>query len=57
MRVGGRGELVRVDAAAALLALLGHLPHVEDELALAEQRAVVDQQQVDVVQKTTLGLS
>lgn len=56
--VGGRGELVCVDAAAAaLLALLWHLPHVEDELALAQQRAVVYQQQVDVVQKTALCLS
>lgn len=38
VRVGGRGELVGVDAAAAaaaLFALLRHLPHVEDELALA----------------------
>lgn len=35
--VSGRGELVCVDAAAALLALLWHLPHVEDELALTEQ--------------------
>lgn len=56
VRVGGRGELVRVDATAAVLALLRHFPHVEDELALAEQGAVVDQQQVDVIQKATLGL-
>lgn len=57
VRVGGRGELVRVDAAAALLALLRHFPHVEDELALAQQGAVVDQQQVDVVQEAAFGLS
>lgn len=57
VRVRGRGELVGVDAAAALLALLRHFPHVEDELALAEQGAVVDQEQVDVVQETTLGPS
>lgn len=59
VRVGGRGELVGIDAAAAaaLLALLGHLPHVEDELALAEEGAVVDQQQVDIVQQAALGLA
>lgn len=56
VRVGGRGELVGVDAAAALFALLGHLPHVEDKLALAQEGAVVDQQQVDVVQEAALGL-
>lgn len=58
VRVGGRGELVRVDAAAAaVFTLLWHFPHVQDELALSEQRAVVDQQQVDVVQKAAFGLS
>lgn len=57
VRVGGRGQLVGVDAAAALFALLWHLPHVEDELALAEEGAVVDQQQVDVVQEAALGLT
>lgn len=56
-RVGGRGELVGVDAAAALLVLLGHPPHVQHKLALAQQRAVVHQQQVDVVQGAALALA
>lgn len=30
---------------------------MEDELALAEEGAVVDQEQVDVVQEAVLGLS
>ena len=57
VRVGGGGELVGVDAAAALLALLGDLPHVQHELALPQQRPVVHQQQVDVVLQPRLALA
>lgn len=49
VRVCGRCEFVHIDAAAALLTLLRHFPHVEDKLTLAQQRAVVDKQQVDIV--------